>query len=397
MRRPAAVSGVTFTLDSFLFQRRTYFSKKSGYAWNWHLFCNKDVLSGLDFRLQKEPDGSPALWLRYTATGDDGDAAPIEYSVGLDYTTCSQGGRWWFRCPHLGDDEKPCGKRCRLLYLRRGQGRFGCRRCSALAYDSSNRNHDPVYVGFLKPVEALRRATIGLLRCRSEKKRLYLLEKAEAARKRIAEFSAGRWRRIASRVVTGRAGVRDRRYFDELTDTLLSPETREFVSSAFLRPGSRQNTSVDVDAVLSKMVKGYLELTTWAESERMLRASRRPKWKTRLVLVAIVTCELSRHHRQHSEEDCEDYALMGAEVELEVDESTGSGIVITGMLQVAVPDTQETELNLELEGGFEIYLDESMISSGADALGGLGVDYGISNIGQLVGGDFEVAAWQQVP
>ncbi|MEE8241715.1 MAG: hypothetical protein V3R16_10640 [Nitrospirales bacterium] len=302
MRRPAAVSGVTFTLDSFLFQRRGFLSKRSGFAWNWHLFSNQEVLSGLDFRLQKEPVGSPELWLRYTATGDDGDAAPVEYSVELDYTTCSQGGRWWFRCPHLGDDEKPCGKRCRLLYLRRGQGRFGCRRCSALAYDSSNRNHDPVYVGFLKPVEALRRATIGLLRCRSEKKRLYLLEKAEAARKKIAEFSAGRWRRIASRMMKGKARTRDQRHFSELVDVLLGQEIRDLVKAAFEEPGRKDYPSVDVEELSYKLIKGFREMNEWKEAEKMFQAARRARRKTHFVLAALVTHEI--RHLLRPDEHC---------------------------------------------------------------------------------------------
>ena len=148
MRMPARLSGEAFSLDSFLIYRRRFFSKDSGFEWSWDLFSEGEILSGLEFRLEKEPEGTSSLRFRYTVSGDDGEVARFDYRVDLDRTPCRQGGRWWFRCPYLGDGGAPCGERCRLLYLQRGQERFACRRCSALAYTSSKggrrrRHHQP--------------------------------------------------------------------------------------------------------------------------------------------------------------------------------------------------------------------------------------------------------------
>ena len=40
------------------------------------------------------------------------------------------GRRIWFRCPAGTNSEKPCGRRCAMLYLL--NGRFACRACHSL-------------------------------------------------------------------------------------------------------------------------------------------------------------------------------------------------------------------------------------------------------------------------
>ena len=296
MRMPARLSGEAFSLDSFVFYRRRFFSKDSGFHWSWDLFCNEEILSGLDFTIKKEPGGTSFLRFCYTATGPDSAVSEFDYLVELDRTSCRQGRRWWFRCPCVRHGGKACGERCRFLYLRPGPGRFACRRCSGLAYLSSTRNHNPIFTGYIQPTEALRRTTEALLRSRSPERQHYLEREAEAARRKIAGFSK-RWRKIASRVVTGKARVRDRRYFEELVELLLGEEARKFVETAFREPdgaGDDPPYSVDGATLASEMLEGLLELARWKEFPPMLKAARSGSGgKTRLALASIMTRHLS--------------------------------------------------------------------------------------------------------
>ncbi len=66
----------------------------------------------------------------------------VEVRIPLETTRPHFGGvRWWGRCP--------CGRRVRKLYLPPGAGRFACRTCHGLTYESVQ-SHD-------KRVDALRR------------------------------------------------------------------------------------------------------------------------------------------------------------------------------------------------------------------------------------------------
>lgn len=51
------------------------------------------------------------------------------------------GVRWWFACPFSSKDREPCGHRVGKLYLPPGERWFGCRRCHALTYKSSQESH----------------------------------------------------------------------------------------------------------------------------------------------------------------------------------------------------------------------------------------------------------------
>jgi hypothetical protein len=50
------------------------------------------------------------------------------------------GVRWWFACPRRFNGVS-CNRRVGKLYLPPGEGRFGCRRCHALTYKSSQESH----------------------------------------------------------------------------------------------------------------------------------------------------------------------------------------------------------------------------------------------------------------
>jgi hypothetical protein len=70
------------------------------------------------------------VYLSYTVTPYQGTPMPYGYVIPLAWSHLVSGGRrpWWC-CP-------ACGRRCGVLYLPPGAGRFACRRCYDLAYAS---------------------------------------------------------------------------------------------------------------------------------------------------------------------------------------------------------------------------------------------------------------------
>lgn len=78
-----------------------------------------------------ESERAGAIRLSYTVTPPGGDARELSYRVSFDYTEPNFGGvRPWFRCPE-------CGDRVGKLYLPPRGGRFLCRECHDLGYQSS--------------------------------------------------------------------------------------------------------------------------------------------------------------------------------------------------------------------------------------------------------------------
>ncbi len=112
-----------------------------------------------------------------------------------------------------------------------------------------------MYLGYVRPTEALKRATIALLRCRSPKKMRRLEAQAHAARTRLTEFSKW-WLEMAARVTGGKAGPRARGYFDELAELLVSARERELI-----------------DEVASDLQRKHRR-AAWAGSEPKARATR---------------------------------------------------------------------------------------------------------------------------
>ena len=183
--------------------------------------------------------------------------------------------------------------------------RLECRRCSGLQYECDARNHSPVYLGFIRPREALRRASLALLRCRSAKKRGHFREQVDTARTKLAEFSAW-WHGVAVRVVEGRAGKRNERHFRELSNLLLKDEERYVIENSFGEPDDRGpdiRQAVDLRALADEVVQGGNELLDSSYSEAFRQAARDPTRRTIGILAAVITYRLSRHHKQELEQD----------------------------------------------------------------------------------------------
>ncbi len=107
MRIPARMTKEAFKLDSFQFLERGVFSKDSGFE--WRPLPDERVSADVRFRLEKDPCGSLCVQVRHVTTADGEEEESFDYGVNLDYTPCRHGGRWWFLCPHLKGDGKPCG------------------------------------------------------------------------------------------------------------------------------------------------------------------------------------------------------------------------------------------------------------------------------------------------
>ena len=77
-------------------------------------------------------DDEGYVQFNYTTTHrSNGGKTENDYKVSLTTTPCHFGGvRYWFTCP--------CDRRVGTLYLPPGGGRFACRHCYDLSYESRN-------------------------------------------------------------------------------------------------------------------------------------------------------------------------------------------------------------------------------------------------------------------
>ena len=146
---------------------------------------------------------------------------------------------------------------------------------------STDKNHNRIYKGFLKPIEDLLQTSLKILQSRGEQKLLALSRRAEAAQQRIEDFLLDEWAPIVSRVVEGKAGVRDQSYFDEMVGLVLEDPVREFVEAAFRDEGnSEEFPEIDAEALLQRTYSGLLVMREYAEFDKVFRAwraARHPK------------------------------------------------------------------------------------------------------------------------
>ena len=152
MLLPAQMTDETAILDSFLFQRRGFLSKDSRPEWDWDYFPQEKRLTGLNFELLPDSDGTRSLRVRYKVLKAQ-DHTKMDYVVRLDSRPNATGERTYFLCPNKTVGGGSCETRCRFLYLEPGGDLFVCRECSGIDYESNVRNHDPVYVGLWKPLD----------------------------------------------------------------------------------------------------------------------------------------------------------------------------------------------------------------------------------------------------
>jgi hypothetical protein len=126
----------------------------------------------------------PFARLNYTTTYTNGNTTNIDYLIYLIKTQCYfQGVRYWFHCPQ-------CGRRVGKLYLVNDDGRFTCRICNKLTYESRTepRFARPGGIGYLckahtkiKEINAKRR-TWGGMPTRKMRRIEHLKEKSIAKR-----------------------------------------------------------------------------------------------------------------------------------------------------------------------------------------------------------------------
>jgi hypothetical protein len=106
-----------------------------------HLKKQGWLIPGNSYSLSWNINGEPSGNINYTAhegyllldfkTRAYGEVewTPVKQTVRFDFTPVQLGGqRQWFRCPK-------CQRRCRILY---GGGRFYCRKCYRLKYNSQS-------------------------------------------------------------------------------------------------------------------------------------------------------------------------------------------------------------------------------------------------------------------
>lgn len=103
--------------------RRGYLRGACAFSWSWQR--GGEPAGSIGVRVH----GPDALTLAYTATVDD-VRRDVAERLTMVNTPCAFGGaRPWFKCPC-------CARRVAVLYLR--GGRFACRLCKRVAYNSQS-------------------------------------------------------------------------------------------------------------------------------------------------------------------------------------------------------------------------------------------------------------------
>ena len=98
--------------------------------------------SPIDIEVRTSDEGTGTLRLSYTLSGT---RERVDYEIDLQTTRPRLGGlRWWFTCP-LSIADRPCRRRCGILYAPPKARYFGCRTCHDLTYQSCQESgcYDP--------------------------------------------------------------------------------------------------------------------------------------------------------------------------------------------------------------------------------------------------------------
>ena len=98
---------------------------KAGGSFTWAWTCNGEPVGNIGVAVE-----SGAVRLIYSIQGHDNQWRDASQSITVQTTPCHYGGsRPWFACPI-------CRDRAAVLYLR--SGRFACRHCNRIAYQSQS-------------------------------------------------------------------------------------------------------------------------------------------------------------------------------------------------------------------------------------------------------------------
>ena len=150
---------------------------------------------------------------------------------------------------------------------------------------------------------------VKLLRTRSSKRRQYLRAQVDKDQEKIAEFAQTRWPRIAARVVTDKAGLRDSQRFDLLVDRLLQPGIRDFLSAHLGEPNGEHHPeempSFDLDDLTYELVEGGKGLLASSYSEVFREAVSSRSSQATFALAALVTHRISRYRWSSVEDEDE--------------------------------------------------------------------------------------------
>ncbi len=290
---PLSLSRDIVVLDSFFFARKKFFSKP-GTSWTWANFLRDTVVSDLSCQFIADDDGRYYLKLHYLAYGEDGNEKAHDYAIELSVRRWHQTRKWWFSCPSPRTDGYPCERRCQYLFLRRGDERFGCRSCKTIPYESSRRNHNPVYRGYEKPLESVQQATMALLTARTHRRKRELEASINAAQEELKRFY-GSWKEVAGRLVTGRARRRDHGQYQELLPQLLDDTERSLITRTSFEPKTPDDSYVLVEweRIVTEFFEGLIELVSVVPLMLLTEASRDPPYPV-LMMASIMTTRLRR-------------------------------------------------------------------------------------------------------
>ena len=103
---PAQMTHETAILDCFLFRRRGFLSKDSGPKWDWDCSPEEKRLSGLNFELLRDADGTRALRVHYKVLQAQ-EPTNMDYVVKLDSRPIQTGD---FSAPRRRSGESRAGR-----------------------------------------------------------------------------------------------------------------------------------------------------------------------------------------------------------------------------------------------------------------------------------------------
>lgn len=177
-------------IDILSLQSSGVFSKGPNMKWNCTWSRDGEVQAAIGYSLVYSSEmGNPnALRFEYRWTPVGGEPEDADYFVSISTTPCHYGGlRYWFICP-LSYKGKPCGRRCRILYLADGSKYLGCRECHQLTYESRQLHRNHCYETLIRPMKEIEKLEKKLSRVRSLKKQERLLEKFSKMSRSVEKF-----------------------------------------------------------------------------------------------------------------------------------------------------------------------------------------------------------------